>query len=364
MFQNAYKGKKVLVTGHTGFKGAWLTIWLRMLGAEVRGYSIDIPTTPALFEEIIDDIKINPFVSEDVCNYEQLEQAIKHFKPDIIFHLAAEAIVRNCYNNPRKAFEANVMGTVNVFDAAITNKIKACIFITSDKCYENIEWEYGYRENDPLGGKDPYSASKACAEIAFSALARSYTSGSDDMLTCTVRAGNVIGGGDWARDRIVPDAMRSFSAGKVLEIRSPQSTRPWQLVLEPLSGYLQLGAELLNRNEKFRNQSFNFGPSPENVHSVAELLDEIKLHFEGTYNAIPQSALNHKEAGILKICCDKAIHMMKWRSVLDLKETVNFTAQWYKSFYFNKKDSHNLCVNQINQYVAKAKERGLAWTRD
>ena len=244
MFDNIYEGKKVLVTGNTGFKGSWLSAWLKRLGAEVIGVSNKVPTTPSHFETLkLDHHTKTAFI--DIRNFSEYEAFINDEKPVIIFHLAAEAIVRTCYDAPRLGFETNFMGTVNTLEILRkTNFVKSAVFITSDKCYENVEWIYGYRENDQLGGKDPHSASKACAELALSSYQRSYFSHRNDIHIASARAGNVIGGGDWGKDRIVPDCMKSWEKNETVEIRSPNATRPWQLVLEPLSGYLHLGSQL------------------------------------------------------------------------------------------------------------------------
>jgi CDP-glucose 4,6-dehydratase len=273
-FGDAYRGRKVLVTGHTGFKGSWLCAWLLELGADVIGYSLYLPSTPANFEvlnlrERLEDVQ------GDVRDIDHLRQVFQHHSPEIVFHLAAQAITRKSYDIPRETFFTNLGGTVNVLESLrASESVKAGVIITSDKCYQNVEWVWGYRENDRLGGDDPYSASKACAEIACHSYIKSFFSSRGFPLLSTARAGNVIGGGDWALDRIVPDMVRAFSSGQSLEIRSPGATRPWQHVLEPLSGYLWLGANLLRENQQVAWGAFNFGPSSEVNRSVAGLNQE------------------------------------------------------------------------------------------
>ena len=245
MFKNVFQGKKVLVTGHTGFKGSWLSLWLMKLGAEVHGLSKEVFDDPSHFHLLHLDEKLASHNLVDIRDFESTKGVFEKVQPDIVFHLAAEAIVKTCLDQPKDAFDVNLGGSVNILESIrSTPSIKAAVMITSDKCYENVEWDFGYREPDRLGGKDPYSASKACAEICFSAYYRSYFCHRKDLGIATARAGNVIGGGDWANYRIIPDAMRAIESGKDLIIRAPRATRPWQLVLEPLSGYLNLASEL------------------------------------------------------------------------------------------------------------------------
>ncbi len=362
MFQNVYKGKKVLVTGHTGFKGTWLTFWLKKLDAEVFGYSLDIPTTPSLYDESGLHSELG-FEECDVRNSKLLEEYLEKVQPDIVFHLAAQAIVRTCYDDPALAFETNVMGSVNILNAIRKSKsVKSAVMITSDKCYENVEWEYGYREDDRLGGTDPYSASKAGAEIAFSTFSRSYLKQGTGPQIASARAGNVIGGGDWAQHRIVPDCVRSWSENKSVEIRSPHATRPWQLVLEPLSGYLQLAADLYLDSTNLHGESFNFGPRDDTNLPVSELIQMMQETWkEGEYHInAPDSA--KKEAGLLKLCCDKALWRLKWQAVLSPKETIDMTTKWYLNYYKEKKiDIKEFTLAQIEEYENLARERKHRW---
>ena len=361
MFRNRYNGKKVLVTGHTGFKGAWLSLWLKELGAEVIGISRDIPTEPSFFKTCgLDNDMKSHFL--DVRNLDALKEVIENESPDIIFHLAAEAIVGTCFHNPIEAFSTNLMGSVNVLECLRTiDKCDKAVMITSDKCYENVEWHYGYRENDKLGGKDPYSASKACAENAFSAYSRSYFK-EKNILVSSTRAGNVIGGGDWAEGRIVPDCVRAWSQNKKVEVRNPNATRPWQLVLEPLSGYIALGAELLDSKIEVAHQSYNFGPGSDVISPVIELIEEFKKSWD--HNGIDKATidpLKGKEANLLKLCCDKALTELAWSPTLNFEETIEMTASWYKKFYSADNSMREYSLGQIRNYTSLAKERKRAW---
>lgn len=359
MFNQFYRGKKILVTGHTGFKGSWMSLWLKELGAEVAGLSLSVPTQPSHFSALKLEKKMHHFLG-DVRKLEDIKKVLNDFKPDLVFHLAAEAIVFRCYENPVAAFDTNVMGTVNMLEALRTcPSVKAAVMITSDKCYENVEWEWGYRESDRLGGKDPYSASKACAEIAISSFARSFFRDGAVKIAST-RAGNVIGGGDWASDRIIPDAVRAWSEGKNLTIRSPQSTRPWQHVLEPLSGYLWLGSLLASGRSELHTEAFNFGPSAADFnYSVKELLDEMKKYWKGEY--LVQIPVNQqKEAGLLKLSCDKAATQLKWKSTLDFPTTVQMTAQWYRAYY-DQENVEALGIKQLKEFADKARAQQIAW---
>jgi len=362
MFENTYKNKRVLITGHTGFKGSWLTAWLLNLGAEVAGYSIGIPSQPSHFEKLELKEKIKNYLG-DIRDYEKFYSACKEFQPEIIFHMAAQPLVRDSYIDPKTTFEVNMIGTLNVLEAIrnIGNSIKVGIFITSDKCYDNVEWVYGYRENDALGGQDPYSGSKGAAELVAKSYMKSFfTSGYPHI--ATVRAGNVIGGGDWAKDRIVPDIVRSWSQGKQVEIRNPYSTRPWQHVLEPLSGYLALGAELYKENTGQFNQAFNFGPDSRINKNVGELLEEMTELWPSSPGWLNMAAEDgKKESNLLKLSCDKANIILKWYPVMDFEETIDFTINWYLNYYRTKKRVFDYTIDQINTYTLKAKEKNILW---
>ncbi|MCR5815136.1 MAG: CDP-glucose 4,6-dehydratase [Desulfovibrio sp.] len=366
MFGNVFRGKRVFITGHTGFKGSWLCAWLLNLGCEVTGFSCDVPTQPSHFAAMdlgrhIHDLR------GDIRNREELCRCVKEAKPDLIFHLAAQALVRQSYADPVTTFESNALGTLNVLEA-IRNcpSVAAAVLITSDKCYRNDEQVYGYRENDHLGGHDPYSASKGCAEI----IAHSYfTSFFHDGPACaTVRAGNVIGGGDWAKDRIVPDCARAWEKGEAVEIRSPKATRPWQLVLEPLSGYLQLAGRLLAPIPSpfcLHGEAYNFGPSAEIIKTVEDVVKELAVHWPGFQSRMQATDPTRKECTLLKLCCDKALAYLNWKATLNFEETIRFTAEWYHRFYRGRKDNESMLdftLGQIAAYEHIAQARGLSWT--
>jgi CDP-glucose 4,6-dehydratase len=361
--KSIYNRKKILVTGNTGFKGSWLATWLKQLGAEVIGLSKDIPTIPSIFVEARHENKIT-YLEEDIKNIDKISKIISDIKPDFVFHLAAQPLVRLSYDNPLLTIESNALGTANVLESLrISNHKCTAVFITSDKAYDNVEWTWGYRENDPLGGKDPYSASKGMAELAIKTYAHSFFSRSDSNVKVAVgRAGNVIGGGDWAKDRIVPDAMRSWSKNEALEIRSPFATRPWQHVLEPLSGYLLLGA-MLYENPKLNSEAFNFGPGAEQNFTVSDLLTEMKNHWPGAvWKDISSQAETRHEAGLLKLCCDKALHTLGWKPSLTFEENCAMTVEWYRAFYQGKADVWELTLQQIQAYSNFALERKCGWT--
>lgn len=364
IFKDEYRNKKVFVTGHTGFKGSWLTIWLLSLGARVCGYSNGIPTTPSMFSSLNLDQEIEHIIG-DIQDLDALQAAIKQFEPDYIFHLAAQAIVSESYRDPIETLKTNVIGTANLLEVLRGyNKKCTIVLITSDKCYENVEWEWGYKETDRLGGRDIYSGSKGAAEVVIHAYINSFFSDPDRLTSiCTGRAGNVIGGGDWAKDRIVADCMRSWSDGRIVEIRSPNSTRPWQHVLEPLSGYLMLGVSL-NERDSLRGESFNFGPPSEQNRTVKELIIDLRRCWEdGDGSAgyvVTQNATFH-EAGLLKLNCDKALHHLKWEANLKYDECVNFVGEWYFKYYKGEDDMLKFTRDQIKKYENIGEARGKVW---
>lgn len=367
MFTGIYNNKNIFVTGHTGFKGSWLCAWLLSLGSRVTGFSLGLPTNPSNFAVLGLSDKVES-IEGDVRNRDKLAATVKTAAPDVIFHLAAQPLVRHSYEKPADTFETNVLGTLNILEAARQcPSVKAIIIITSDKCYKNNEWAWGYRETDPLGGSDPYSASKGCAEL----LAQSYfESFFKNVIPCaTVRAGNVIGGGDWAGDRIVPDCARAWAEGKAVEIRNPEATRPWQHVLEPLSGYLWLGAGLLDREimgQKFNpfGEAYNFGPSADVVQSVGEVVAGLSQYWPGFQKKITQDQdAAKKECGLLKLACDKALLNLHWKAVLDFGETIRKTAEWYSAFYGHKHAMLDFTLDQIADYAKTAAKRGLAWAQ-
>ncbi|MDE1326600.1 CDP-glucose 4,6-dehydratase [Vibrio aestuarianus] len=364
MFGNIYNGKRVLITGHTGFKGTWLTTWLLELGAEVCGISIDVPTTPSMFEELELEKRIAHYIA-DVRDLDAIDHIIRDFKPDFLFHLAAQPIVSLSYNEPLNTISTNVMGTANVLE--VLRRLEHCcyaVIVTSDKCYENVEWVWGYKETDPVGGRDIYSGSKGAAEVIFHAYQQSFFSTNDgNVKMATGRAGNVIGGGDWAADRIVADCMRAWSNGKQVEIRCPEATRPWQHVLEPLSGYLALGQGLF-LDSKNHGQQYNFGPRAEQNHTVKDLLSDLSeyWHFKNTNDAyVVTDNIPFHEAGLLKLNCDKALFNLKWEATLNYKQCIKFVSEWYYEFYLNRKNMMEFTTKQINEYYQIAKEKKLAW---
>ena len=361
---DAYRGKKVLVTGHTGFKGSWLTSWLLSMGAHVAGLSRDIPTDPSMFEILKLDQRISHHVADVRC-IDEVARIVTDERPDFIIHLAAQAIVSQSYANPIDTFQSNVLGTANVLEA-LRNVKHACtaIMITSDKCYDNVEWDWGYRETDRLGGKDPYSGSKAAAELVVRSYVSSFFADTSGCVRVGVgRAGNVIGGGDWARDRIVADCMRAWSQGMQVSIRNPSATRPWQHVLEPLSGYLSLGAALAS-NPGLHGEAFNFGPKAEQNHTVLQLLGNLAEEWgasDGRSMIKVVESVPFHEAGLLKLNCDKALSRLKWEPNLGYAETVRFVGDWYRGFYKDDADMFAITQSQISHYERFGLTRGRIW---
>lgn len=366
IFGDIYRNKKVLVTGNTGFKGSWLCTWLIALGADVYGISNEIPTTPSMFVELGLADKIKHFFA-DVRDLEAIKKIINDVAPDFVFHLAAQPIVSLSYSEPIETISTNVMGTANVLEVLRAySKPCTAIIITSDKCYDNVEWIYGYKESDAVGGKDIYSGSKGAAELIFKSYYHSFFKKEGGTVqVASARAGNVIGGGDWALDRIIPDCMRSWSEGKVVEIRSPKATRPWQHVLEPLSGYLQLGERLYN-DHSLNGESFNFGPKPEYNHTVQEILEDmsVRWHFKNSKEAYQVTGdIKFYEAGLLKLNCDKALFHFQWKATLDYKTLLEYTSDWYYEFYKNKGDMFEYTKSQIERYESLATTGNIAWTK-
>jgi CDP-glucose 4,6-dehydratase len=365
MFNGIYKGKKVLITGNTGFKGSWLTVWLLKLGAKVYGLSKDIPTKPSMFEELDLNKKTVHFVNDD-RDLNSVLQIINDIKPDFIFHLAAQAIVTKSYSDPVETLSTNIMGTTNILEALRLSKNRCIgIIITSDKCYDNVEWIWGYRENDRLGGKDIYSGSKGAAELVIKSYYHSFFKHNDNIRIASARAGNVIGGGDWAQDRIVPDCMRAWSNDESVEIRNPNSTRPWQHVLEPLSGYLTIGWKLFESDE-LNGENFNFGPDATLNHTVKDLIFNLgkSWNLKNSFKECNSSNQNKfYEAKLLKLNCDKALFFLKWISTLDFVQLIRFTSEWYYSYYNINKNMLDLTLSQIDEYEQIAKSKGIIWTK-
>jgi CDP-glucose 4,6-dehydratase len=361
ILSNFFKNKTVLVTGHTGFKGSWLIAWLKILGANVVGLSLDPPTTPSHFvaaclHKDIVDLRI------DIRDNEALKNSIIETQPDFIFHLAAQSLVRKSYSSPIETWTTNLNGTMNLLESlrALKNDCSAVI-ITSDKCYENVEWVWGYRETDSLGGLDPYSASKGATELLIRSFIKSFFPPTSNVRIASARAGNVIGGGDWANSRIIPDCVRAWSAGTEVTLRNPNSTRPWQHVLEPLSGYITLAMHL-NRTSNFHGESFNFGPSSHQNHSVLELVSLMGNQWDkANWRDISKSIEEPYESGLLKLNCDKALHQLNWHEVMDFEDTVNMTIEWYKIFYQTPEKIFDVTKSQIVKYHTLANEKGLPW---
>ncbi|MCF7955583.1 MAG: CDP-glucose 4,6-dehydratase [Phycisphaerae bacterium] len=347
-----WKDKSVLITGHTGFKGAWLSLWLDSLGARVCGYATKPPTKPSLFELAAVD-NITESTIADIRDYSLLVKAFKANEPEIVFHLAAQSLVRPSYDDPVETFSTNLMGTVHLLEA-IRNceSVKSVVIVTSDKCYENNQWVWGYRENDPLGGYDPYSSSKACKEILTASYRRSFfnrkTSRTNGTSIASARAGNVIGGGDWATDRLVPDMIKAAIDDRPAVIRNPLATRPWQHVLEPLCGYITL-AECLYEDENDADQAWNFGPDESNVRSVNDVCDGMVKRLENAPHWEQDTSENPHEAHLLKLDSAKARRQIGWKTILNFEETLDWTAQWYQG-YIAGKDGRELTMNDIDRY--------------
>ncbi|CCU80951.1 Similar to CDP-glucose 4,6-dehydratase [Halanaerobium saccharolyticum subsp. saccharolyticum DSM 6643] len=347
LFDGIYNNKNVLVTGHTGFKGSWLSIWLNELGANVIGYALDPYTDQDNFVVTNLSEKITDLRGE-IRDYDNLLRTFKEEKPEIVFHLAAQPLVRLSYKEPRETYEVNVMGTVNVLEAARqSDSVKTVIIITSDKCYENNEWIWGYRENDPMGGYDPYSSSKGCAELVTSAYTRSFFDNEDsDIAVASVRAGNVIGGGDWAADRLITDCISYLKRDKAIEIRSPKAIRPWQHVLEPLRGYLLLASKLYQNPEKYTG-AWNFGPDEASIVTVGELVDKL-VNKWGSGEWIDTSNSNEPhEAKLLKLDISKARQHLNWEPKLSFDQTIDLVVDWYQ----NDNVDYDFDVEQIKEYM-------------
>jgi CDP-glucose 4,6-dehydratase len=346
-----FKNKKVLITGHTGFKGSWLTMWLTILGARVVGISNNYPSSPNHYKLLNLNEKILS-KNLDIRNLGALKKFIKKYQPDFVFHLAAQSIVKTAYENPIRTWSTNTIGTVNILES-LRQLTKKCIvvIITSDKCYENLEIKRGYRENDRLGGKDPYSASKASADIAIKSYIHSFFSHKKNkVFIATARAGNVIGGGDWSANRLIPDCVRSWSKKKKVLIRSPHSTRPWQHVLEAIYGYILLAINLY-KNKALHGEAFNFGPPNNQNYKVITLVKLMRDNWRNVFwKVLKSKKKSYKESALLKLNSKKANIKLKWKSVLKFKETAFFVSDWYKNFHIDPKKTQQLTISQIKKY--------------
>ena len=357
-----FKNARVVVTGHTGFKGSWLTAWLKELDSKVMGISLNPNTSPSHFRvssigKNIKDIRI------DVREKKKLEKKIINFKPNFIFHLAAQAIVGDSYKDPSLTWETNVFGTLNILESARKLKNNCIIvIITSDKCYLNREIHYGYKETDTLGGKDPYSGSKASAEILIQSHINSFFKNNNKIRIATARAGNVIGGGDWAKNRIVPDCVRSWSKNKKAILRNPKSTRPWQHVLEAVGGYLCLAVNL-SKNKKIHGESFNFGPNLTREYSVLKLVKTMSKYWKDVSWSSNKKQKKFFESELLRLNCNKAKKLLQWNSILNFEELMAMVTEWYKNYYTNKKNSSSMTLKQIQNYQKLAIRRGLNWAK-
>jgi CDP-glucose 4,6-dehydratase len=347
-----WNGKKVFLTGHTGFKGGWLSLWLASMGAKVTGYALAPNTMPNLFGVLAIDSLIEKSHIANIQDLVSLQKAMSAAKPDVVIHMAAQPLVRHSYANPVETYATNVMGTVHVLESTrVIDTVRATVVVTTDKCYENKEWVWGYRENEPMGGYDPYSNSKGCAELVTSAYRQSYFSGPNSInRIASARAGNVIGGGDWSEDRLIPDAIKAFEANKPLMIRNPLATRPWQHVLEPLSGYLILAQALYEQNFSFAS-GWNFGPRDADNLSVQEVVDLLIAGFGGSCRWEKEGLEQPHEATLLKLDCTKALMYLGWAPKWNLETTIQKIVQWQKA-YQEKANMQELSLLQISQYMS------------
>lgn len=366
-FGDFYEGKTVLVTGDSGFKGSWLSIWLTHLGARVVGYSHAPPTEPSNFEVCRLDDRIT-HVEADIRDFESLSRVFKEHRPEVVFHLAAQPLVRLSYEETRYTFDSNVMGTVNTLEAArITDSVRSIVAISSDKCYRNVGSVEGYREDDRLGGYDPYSASKACAELAIAVYRdpgfQAAASPPSDVAIASTRAGNVIGGGDWAQDRIVPDTIRAIESNSDIVVRNPGAIRPWQHVLEPLSSYLWLGA-LMTKDRKYCS-SWNIGPADDPVPTVQDVVQGILHRWRGQTRLVIERDQTLREAQLLTLNCDKAHNEMRWRPAWRIERTLDAIVDWYQAFYSSESgDMYSFATRQIEEYRESAVEGNIAWATE
>ena len=372
MLDSAYKDKTVLVTGHTGFKGSWLCEWLLLMEAQVVGYALEPPSNPSLYESTGLSDRLVEDVRADLADVKQLQATLNRHKPDFVFHLAAQPLVRYGFEEPVETFTTNVAGTMNVLEALRVQALNCVVvLVTTDKVYENAEWLWSYRENDPLGGYDPYSASKACAEIVISSYRRSFFP-SGDLASASVasaRGGNVVGGGDWAADRIVPDSIGALTRGEAIPVRNKIATRPWQHVLELVGGYLHLGREMAAARALGDAQrldalcdAYNFGPMITSNRSVQALVEELLKHWPGEWQDLSDPAAVH-EAGRLNLTIDRAYHNLNWMPLLSFEQTIAQTVSWYQAYNLQPQAIGQVTVNQIKEYLQLVAESPWANAR-
>ena len=366
LFNGIFKNKTVFVTGHTGFIGSWLVLWLQSLGAKVIGYSLEPPTKPSLFETLSLENEITHIIG-DIQDKQNLSDNIEKHKPEIVIHLAAQSLVRASYEDPSETFQTNILGAVNILDSIRKlDYVKACVVMTSDKCYQNLDANSFHKETDPLGGNDPYSASKGAAEIITNSFRNSFfnTEKNHDKNTgiASVRAGNVIGGGDWARDRIIPDCITALTTEKKIRVRNPSSIRPWQFVLEPISGILWLSSKLYT-NPKTYSTAWNFGPNQTNKITVEKIVQNIiKIWNRGDWVDVSKESKDQSiESVSLLLDSTKALNSLEWKTIYSLETAINETISWYKSYYNNHVSMRELSINQIEQYSKKANQMNIAW---
>jgi len=367
MFKGIYKDKTVLVTGHTGFIGSWLTLWLQSLGAKVVGYSLKPSTKPSLFETLGLENEITHIIG-DIQDKQNLSDSIEKYKPEIVIHLAAQPLVRVSYEDPVETFRTNILGTVNILDSIRkSDSVSSCVVMTSDKCYQNLDANRFHKETDHLGGSDPYSASKGAAEIITNSFRNSFFNKGN---IATVRAGNVIGGGDWAKDRIVPDCIRALIANKKIMVRNPSSIRPWQFVLEPISGILWLGSKLYTKPEKF-SEAWNLGPNQISNMTVEKVVQNTIRIWDkdgsekGSWLDTSKESKNQPNESIsLLLDSTKALTSLEWKTIYSFETTINQTISWYKSYYNNDTSMKELSVHQIEQYSKVADQMNMTWAKN
>jgi len=366
LFGGVYHGKTVLITGHTGFKGAWLALWLRLLGARVIGYALPPITEPSLFR-LANLQEGLTHVAADIRDADRVREVLKQYEPQIVFHLAAQSLVRYSYKQPLETYATNVLGTVNVLEATrLTPSVRACVNVTSDKCYENREWPYAYRENDAMGGFDPYSSSKGCAELVTAAYRNSFFINGDThpVRLASARAGNVIGGGDWAQDRLIPDAIRALTVGQAVVVRNPHAIRPWQYVLEPLSGYLWLGACLWNKPSGF-DEAWNFGPHCTGNLPVSQVVNHVVAMWgNGTWKQASGAQRGEPhEARTLSLDITKAKLRLGWEPIFSVEQAIAETVNWYREQYSSPElDVRTFSSEYITRYVQAAMRNDAVWT--